>query len=108
MTVIAIGTFTGDEARGSITFAKSADGGQITINDLWVSPGAPDARLYVSPETDGRFTDAATELGVLVDGQTEGTWNIPLDVDLSDVRSVLVYCKTYSVMFGTAMLTPGQ
>jgi len=108
MTVVAIGTLAGDEARGNIVVSQHSEGAQITISDLWVSPGAPDAWLYLSPETDGRFTETATELGVLTEGQNEGTWNIPLNLDLSHVRTVLVYCNTYSVMFGTATLAPCQ
>ncbi len=79
---------------------------KIAISDLWVSPGAPDARLYVSPETGGNFTEAAVELAVLADGQSEGVWDLPQNMDLTKVRSALVYCKMYSVMFGTSVLTP--
>ena len=105
MNVVATGTIIGDEASGQVTVSTADTGAKISIQDLRVPAGAPDARLYVSSDTTGAFSDAATELGILDNEQTEGVWELPTGLDPADIRSVLIYCKQYSVMFGTALVT---
>lgn len=106
MTVISSGKLDGHEARGDIAIVKTADGAQVQLRNLWVAPGAPDVRLYVSPRTDGEVDEAATELGKVPDHQTEVTRDLPEHIDPAAVGSVIVHCTVYSVLFGFGTLIP--
>ena len=65
--------------------------------------GAPDVYIYLSDRTDGqpgRFTN----LGKLK--ATNGSFNypIPANLDLTHVKSVVLYCRTFNVIITFALL----
>lgn len=68
--------------------------------------GAPDVYVYLSNRTDGqpgRFTN----LGRLK--ATNGSFNypIPANLDLTQAKSVVVYCRTFNVTITYALLASG-
>ena len=68
--------------------------------------GAPDVYVYLSDRTDGqpvRFTN----LGKLK--ATNGSFNytIPADLDLTQVKSVVAWCRTFTVTITFALLEKG-
>ena len=68
--------------------------------------GAPDLYVYLSDRTDGqpgRFTN----LGKLK--ATDGSFNysIPANLDLTQAKSVVVYCRTFNVTITYALLASG-
>lgn len=68
--------------------------------------GAPDLYVYLSDRTDGqpgRFTN----LGRLK--ATNGSFNypIPTNLDLAQAKSVVVYCRTFTVTITFALLQKG-
>jgi len=105
MTVISSGKLDGHEARADITIVDTGDVAQVRLRNLWVAPGAPDVRLYISPRTDGKVDDTATDLGKMPDHQTEITRDLPPSIDPISVGSVIVHCTVYSVLFGFGTLT---
>lgn len=107
MTLLATATIDGHEARGRAQLLQ-ADDGTVTVDlaDLWVAPGAPDVRLYVSPDRSGNVDRAATDLGPVPFGEAALSVPLPAEVDPASLASIIVYCKVYSVLFGYGTLTP--
>jgi hypothetical protein len=65
----------------------------------------PDLHVYLSPDTGGRYTDATSlYLGPLK--ATNGSFNyeLPATLDLTRYRSVVVWCRAFSVLFTWADL----
>ena len=100
-----------DHGSGNVTIGKTGDGAyQIHFDHLNVTNG-PDLHVYLAPTSDS--TDAeqvkreGVDLGVLT--ATEGSVNVALTTDLGrnlrKYHSVVIVCKTFSVIFTTAPLT---
>ena len=105
MEQLARGTISGPEARGRVSVVAAPDGSRtLEITELWVAPGAPDVRLYVSPRADGTVDETAVELGPVADGEASQGWRFPADLSASTATTVVVYCHVYSVYFGHAAL----
>ena len=79
--------------------------GQVTLRfeDFSVRNG-PDLYVYLSPDPSG-YVDGAFELGTLK--ATDGAFNyeIPPTVDIAAIRSIVIWCKAFSVEFGSAELS---
>ena len=105
MSVIATGTIAGEEARGEVKIVTAANRTQVQLRNFWVTPGAPDARLYVSARTDGEFDDTATDLGKLPDHEPEIDRDIPDHIDPTTIGSVIIHCTQDSVLFGSGTVT---
>ena len=106
MTVLAEADITGPEARGAATLVADGDSAVVSVRELWVAPGAPDVRLYLSPHEDGRIDTGAVDLGSLADGVRSVERAVPPGVDATAMGSVVVYCGVYSVHFGHGRLRP--
>ena len=108
MSVAATGTITGPEARGSVTVTSSPDGTMtLELANFWVAPGAPDVRLYLSPDEDGSVANAI-DLGHVPDNETRFSSQLPMEVGADQMRSVVIYCKVFSVLFGHGTLAWSQ
>jgi hypothetical protein len=106
MTVLATATIAGPEARGQAQLIQGDDGtATLEINQLWVAPGAPDVRLYVTPDRAGNVDQTATDLGPVPDQQPTLSRRLPNHLDPAEMVSVIVYCKVYSVRFGHGTFT---
>lgn len=79
------------------------DGGKdvLRLEDLMVTNG-PD--LYVYLATDKEASDFV-DLGRLKANNGNQNYDIPVGTDLSKYDNVLVWCKQFSVLFGSAELT---
>lgn len=73
----------------------------LRLEKLKVTNG-PD--LYVYLATDKTASDFV-DLGRLKGNIGNQNYNIPPDTDLSKYNTVLIWCKTFSVLFGTASLS---
>ncbi len=90
-------------AEGRALIIESEPGKYVLrVEDFSVRNG-PDLFVYVSPDPAG-YTEAAVNLGELK--ATDGAFNyeIPQDVSLDSIRSVVVWCRQFAVLFGTAAL----
>jgi hypothetical protein len=74
----------------------------VRLEDFAVRNG-PDLYVVLSPDRDG-YTDDAIEVGRLK--ATDGNFNmrVPDGADVSEVRSVLIWCKQFSHLFAVAPL----
>ncbi len=106
LTTIASGELVrisvADYGTGTVRIVTVGDAAVLRFDNVDIA-GAPDTYVYLSDRTDGapgRFTD----LGRLK--ATNGSFNypIPAGTDLAAVRSVVVWCRQFSVTITYAAL----
>jgi hypothetical protein len=103
------GSFVGADdfhfAKGTARLIESSPGAFVVRLEEFSVRNGPDLYVYLSPDPDG-YVDGAIELGTLK--ATDGSFNyeVPAGTDVSDVRSVVIWCKSFSVQFGAAALAP--
>ena len=98
------------ETTGSATILSLADGRRVLrLTDFSTSNG-PDVRVYLVAAAD--VTDDETvktagfiELGPMKGNKGDQNYEIPATVDLSAYRTVTIWCKRFSVNFGSAPLS---
>jgi hypothetical protein len=105
--VISTGEFTGADdfhfGRGQALLIETApDAYTLRFENFSVRNG-PDLVVYLSQDPDG-YTSDALELGSLK--ATDGAFNyeIPPGTDVSQFKSVIVWCKPFAVLFAAAPL----
>ena len=86
--------------------------GTVRFEDLDTSNG-PDLHVYLSttPHDGPRdaFDDDYVELGRLKGNKGDQNYDVPPGTDVARYRSVVIWCKRFSVPFGAAPLSqPGQ
>ena len=98
------------KGSGSATvYDLGADGGQILrLEDFRVTNG-PDLRVLLAnapnPESHSDLDDAGyVELGKLKGNVGSQNYDIPPNVSLADVQSVVIYCNPFRVVFSVATL----
>ena len=102
------GTFTGaDEfhfGSGTATLIETAPGAWTVRFENFSVRNGPDLYVYLSRDESGRRVEEALNLGRLK--ATDGAFNyeIPAGVDLTGVKSVVVWCKQFSTLFAVAPL----
>ena len=76
----------------------------VRFEDFAVRNG-PDLYVYLSPDAKG-YSKQAVELGRL--RATDGNFNtkVPEGTDVTGIRSVVIWCKQFSVQFAVARLEP--
>jgi hypothetical protein len=74
----------------------------VRLEDFAVRNG-PDLYVYLSLSPDG-YADDAIELAMLKADRGNQNYEVPATVDVSSVRSVVIWCKRFSVEFATAAL----
>jgi hypothetical protein len=110
--LIAEGSFVTHEhdTTGTAALVRLPSGAfQLVLRDLATSDG-PDLRVWLTdrPVTaagwrtfdDGRHV----ELGRLKGNHGTQVYDVPAGVDVTDYRSVTIWCKRFSVSFGAAAL----
>jgi len=80
---------------------RTAEGGQVlTLTRFETDPG-PDLRVYLA--TDSSATDSV-DLGALRGNVGDQQYEIPDDVDLRRYSTAVIWCRAFSVEFGSARL----
>ena len=105
------GTF-GDRAHhasGDVAVQRLADGSYaLRLDGLDVENG-PDLYVYLTPAAadapNDRIDDGAISLGRLKGNKGDQTYVLPASADLAKHRTVAIWCKRFSVVFGTAALS---
>jgi hypothetical protein len=83
------------DTSGTAAVVRRRDGRVfLTLNDLDTSPG-PDLRVRVGP--------GDRDLGALKGNRGDQRYELPRGADVS---SVTIWCRAFSVAFGSARLTP--
>ncbi len=106
-TVVLEGAFVGADAfhfgSGAARILVDDDGTATLRFESFSVLNGPDLRVYLSPDPTGYVPDAI-EVGPL--RATDGSFSYPLGgIDLSAVRSVLIWCEPFGVLFAVAALT---
>lgn len=110
-TALARGEFHGvaHETRGTATLYRRPDGSRVLRLTGFATSDGPDVRVYLVAAGDA--TDAATvtragfvELGRLKGNVGDQNYDVPAEVDLERYRAVTIWCRRFSVNFGTAPL----
>jgi hypothetical protein len=105
--LIASGQFVGvndgiHNAEGQAKVLKLADGKQLLRLEDFKSTNGPD--LYVYLATDGTAQDYVS-LGELKANIGNQNYEIPEGTDLTKYNTALVWCKQFSVLFGSAEIS---
>ncbi len=92
---------------GNVIIGKSAEGKNILRFENFKTPNGPDLYVYLtkveSPSDDGQIK-AGLEVTALKISNGNLNFDLPANVDLSQYKSVVVYCKSFSKVFGYANL----
>ena len=101
------------ETQGTATVHRLSDGTRVLRLSEFMTSNGPDVRVYLVAASDAA-DDASVkkagfvELGKLKGNQGDQNYDIPGDIDLAKYRAVTIWCKRFSVNFGTAPLTPAS
>jgi hypothetical protein len=101
------GSFTGADdfhfGEGTARLIETAPGSfTVRLEDFAVRNG-PDLYVFLSPDADG-YGDGAIELGRLKADQGNQNYEVPAGTDPTNVNSVVIWCKQFSVLFAAAEL----
>ena len=75
----------------------------VRLEDFAVRNG-PDLFVYLSPDPAG-YADGAVELGRLKADRGNQNYEVPSGTGPSSVKSVVIWCKQFAVLFATAELS---
>lgn len=92
------------EGTAKIVPLQKLDSNILRLENLRVTNG-PDLYVYLS--TDNSASDIVN-LGKLKANNGNQNYNIPTGTDLSKYDTVLIWCKAFSVLFGSVELKPQQ
>jgi hypothetical protein len=97
------------ETKGTATVFQLADGKKtLRLTDFATSNG-PDVHVYLVAANDAKDNDTVTKAGFIDVGSLKGNigdqnYELPANTDLAKYRAVTIWCKRFSVNFGTAPL----
>jgi len=101
--------------QGELVRINAADYGSGVVRIVKIGPdrflrfenveiaGAPDMYVYLSDRVDGQ-PGTFTDLGKLKATNGSFNYSVPAEVDVSTVRSVVVWCRQFSVTITFAIL----
>lgn len=108
---LASGTFHSNahETTGNAAILALPDGRRILRLTSFSTSNGPDVRVYLvaaSDVTDDETVKTAgfVELGPMKGNKGDQNYEVPADLDLSMYRTVTIWCKRFSVNFGSAPL----
>jgi len=120
-SVVASGTFIHANpsdpihyGSGAVEILKGIDGARIVHlkPDFKVGPG-PRYHVYLADRADIKTNDdfeaaKVTDLGMIRAFEGSQIYKIPASVDLSPVRSVVIWCKEFGALISPATLKAGS
>jgi len=97
--------------EGSATIYRVGDGSRILRFSNFKTSNGPDVHVYMVAADDAKDSQSVQRAGFIDLGTIKGNigdqnYRLGPDVDLSKYRAVSVWCKRFSVNFGTAPLNP--
>ena len=111
-TILSSGSFhsVAHESRGTARIYKLAGGDRLLrFTDFQTSNG-PDVHVYLVAANDASDSETVKNAGFLELGSLKGNigdqnYDVPAGTDLAKYRAVTIWCKRFSVNFGTAPLS---
>ncbi|MBC8078156.1 MAG: DM13 domain-containing protein [Chloroflexales bacterium] len=102
------GSFPGDTASGRATIYRIDGGQQLLRLEDFATTNGPDLFVVLSgsanPDADGVKAGAFLQLAALKGNQGNQNYELPADIDLSQYKSVVVWCRAFNIVFGYATL----
>ena len=97
------------ETKGVATVFQLADGKKTLRLTNFATSNGPDVHVYLVAATDAKDNDSVTKAGFVDLGTMKGNigdqnYELPANADLAKYRAVTIWCKRFSVNFGTAPL----
>src|SRR5689334_21266510 len=97
------------ETKGVATVFQLADGKKALRLTNFATSNGPDVHVYLVAATDAKDNAAVTTAGFVDLGSLKGNigdqnYELPANADLAKYRAVTIWCKRFSVNFGTAPL----
>jgi hypothetical protein len=112
---LASGQFHGvaHETKGSATVYQLPDGKKTLRLMNFETSNGPDVVVYLVAAANASDNDTVTRAGFLPLGSLKGNigdqnYDLPADVDLTKYKAVTIWCRRFSVNFGTAPLVLAQ
>jgi len=97
-----------DTVAGNATLGKTSDGKVILRFENLNSANGPDLHVYLSkqasPATTQQVMDGV-EVGKLKATTGASNYEVAASTDITQFKSVVIYCKSFSVVFGYANLS---
>ena len=114
-TQIASGQFHSGahETKGVARVFQLADKKQMLRLTNFQTSNGPDVHVYLVAAADAKDNDTVTKADVVDLGSLKGNigdqnYELPANADLAKYRAVTIWCKRFSVNFGTAPLSSGM
>ena len=108
---LAMGTFHSNahDTKGNAALIDLGGGRRVLRLTNFATSNGPDVRIYLVAAADvpddGTFKSSGrVELGVMKGNIGDQNYEIPASVDLANYRTVTVWCRRFSVNFGSAPL----
>lgn len=102
LAVITQGSFTGaaHTVTGTVKLSKDATGKKYLVFENFNTQSGPDLRIWMAEDVSGKVYSEITST------VKNGTYSlaVPSDVDTAKKTFVLVWCKQFTVLFGSAAL----
>jgi len=97
-----------NETSGTATIYQMGSSRILRLTNFKTSNG-PDVHVYLVAAADATDSETVTKVGFLELGSLKGNegdqnYDLPSNADLSKYRAVTIWCKRFSVNFGTAPL----
>ena len=92
----------GSASGRATVVAKAAGGRVLTLTGFSVANG-PDLRVYLVPG-DGKDTGEHIDLGGLKGNKGNQQYDLPKGADIGEHRTVVIWCRAFSVAFARATL----
>ena len=97
------------ETKGMATVFQLTDGKKTLRLTNFATSNGPDVHVYLVAANDAKDNDAVTNAGFVDLGSLKGNigdqnYELPANADLATYRAVTIWCKRFSVNFGTAPL----
>jgi len=98
---------------GTATIYQMGDGSRVLRFTGFSTSNGPDVHVYMVAADDAKDSASVPRAGFIDLGTIKGNvgdqnYTLGPDVDLSKYRAVSVWCKRFSVNFGTAPLKPDR
>jgi hypothetical protein len=97
-----------DTVAGNATLGKTSDGKVILRFENLNSANGPDLHVYLSKQASPASTQQVmdgVEVGKLKATQGTSNYELAASTDITQFKSVVIYCKSFSVVFGYANLS---
>ena len=101
------GSLPGHHAAGTTTIYRLEDGRRVLRLENFDATNGPDLFVTLHSGTDPEQDQGEYfQIAPLKGNRGDQNYDLPADIDLSQYKSVVIWCRTFNVVFGYATLQP--